>query len=133
MRANNQALSFHYEPSNQFGKIFFELQNHPIRYTQDPIARCCEKGIFDSVNAGLAWIIVDLAIEFDHQPEFRAEEINNVVTDRNLPPKLQAEHAAVTEQYPGSFLSARIIAAHLSGPPEKSGRVTHDGVVVTNV
>jgi hypothetical protein len=81
------------------------------RNAQDAVTFACKPAIPESVPSDLIVVRVLTTIDFDHQATLETDEIDNVSTNRMLPPKARAVDAAATQCSPQpTFRIAHIVA-----------------------
>ena len=64
---------------------------------------------------------MDRSIEFDDEAQFMTIEIDDVMIDQYLTPKLESEHPPISQQYPSQLFGQAILTPH---PPCSAQQAT---------
>jgi hypothetical protein len=78
------------------------------------VSKFLEPSISFLVPSRLVRLIVNPAVYFDNQPDFRTIKVDNVPVNWNLTAELQAECFSISQQVPNHALGSRVFSSHLT-------------------
>jgi len=82
-----------------------------VREAQNAKTLCRQTGVSHCIPFG----IVKRAIRLGHQSISQADKVQNVGSERDLPPELQSFQPSISQQFPQQALRLRRVAAQSTG------------------
>jgi len=102
--------------SNLLNQPFKIVEEVFVRDVQHFVSKFLEPSISFLVPSRLIRFIVNPAVNFDNQADFRTKEIDNVPINWNLTAELQAEGFSISQYVPSHALGSRMFLSHLASP-----------------
>jgi hypothetical protein len=88
--------------ANLFQKRLWIFHHQAVRQPQHSDSEAAKICVFYSIPLHLAWLSVHAAINLHRETKFKIVEIDEIISDRKLPPELESR-TAVTQEVPREF------------------------------